>query len=75
MRQLTTNEILSLNKLLKMETNTLAVAKASVNVIADEQLRQLSLTGIETTEARIMGLQQFVSENNINTQEGVQKNG
>lgn len=67
MRQLTTNEILSLNKFLQMETNSLAMAKAGVNVIGDEQLRTLSQSGISAIEGRIKGLQQFIAENNVTT--------
>lgn len=65
MRQITTNELLALNKFLQMETNSLAMAKAGINVISDEQLKSLSKAGIQATEGRIRGLQQFIAENNI----------
>ena len=65
MRQVTTNEVLSLNKFLQMETNALTMAKAGINVIADQQLKTLAQSGITATEARIRGIQQFIVENNI----------
>lgn len=33
--------------------------------ISDEQLKSLAQSGISTAEARIMGIQQFVAENNV----------
>jgi hypothetical protein len=65
MRQLTASEILSLNKFLEMETNSLAMAKISVNAIGDDQLRNLAQSGISASEGRIKGLQQFIHENNV----------
>lgn len=65
MRQLTAAEVLSLTKLLEMETNALTVAKTSLMAISDEQLKSLAQTGISTAEARIMGIQQFIAENNV----------
>lgn len=72
MRQLAPNEILALSKLLQMETNALAVAKAGVNVISDPQLKNLAQSGIIATESRIKGISQFIMENNIMSQEGIQ---
>jgi hypothetical protein len=72
MRGLTPNEMLAFSKLLQMETNTLAMTKASINVISDQQLMTLYKTGITAAEARIAGLQQFVSENQIIQSGGVQ---
>lgn len=65
MRQVTDVEILSLTKMLEAETYSLAVARASIMAISDEQLKGLAQTGINTTEARISGLQQFIAENQI----------
>jgi hypothetical protein len=65
MRQVTTNEILALNKFLQMETNSLTIAKAGINVISDQQLKTLAQSGITATEGRIRGIQQFIIENNI----------
>jgi ferritin-like metal-binding protein YciE len=65
MRQVTTNEVLALNKFLQMETNSLTMAKAGVNVISDQQLKTLAQSGITATEGRIRGIQQFIEENNI----------
>lgn len=65
MRQLTPVEVLSLAKLIEMETNALTVAKTSLMAISDEQLKRLTQAGIAATQARIAGLQQFVMENDI----------
>jgi hypothetical protein len=72
LRKLTPGEILSLTTLLQMETNALAVAKAGVMAITDEQLKNLTQSGITATNARIMGLQQFISENHLLTTGEVQ---
>jgi len=72
MKKVTPSELLSLNKLLQMETNSLAMAKAGINVISDEQLKTLDESGISAAEARIRGIQQFIMENNVVTEEGVQ---
>ena len=70
MRKITPGENLSLNTLLQMETNALAVAKAGLNTITDPQLKSLAQSGITASESRILGLQQFITENNlINTGE------
>lgn len=63
MRQLTPGEVLSLSTLLAAETNALTIAKAGVNTIADDQLKSLTQSGITATQARIAGLQQFITEN------------
>lgn len=63
MRNVSDVEVLALAKLLEMENNSLAIAKTSMMAISDEQLRALAQTGIQTTETRITGLQQFISEN------------
>ncbi|HOP75773.1 MAG TPA: hypothetical protein PLC07_12105 [Bacillota bacterium] len=65
MRALTPGEILSLSSLLQMESNALAVAKASLMAINDEQLKTLTQAGITATQSRIMGLQQFIAENQV----------
>lgn len=65
LRQLTSAEVLSLAKLLEMETNGLAVAQASMMAISDEKLKSMAQTGIAAQQARIAGLQQFVVENKI----------
>jgi hypothetical protein len=63
LRQLTPGEVLSLSTLLTAETNALTVAKAGYNTITDEQLKSLTQAGISATQARIAGLQEFISEN------------
>lgn len=72
MRKLTPGEVLSLNTLLQMETNGLSVAKAGINAITDDQLKSLAQSGITATEARIMGLQQFIAENHVTSTGEVQ---
>jgi phosphopantetheine adenylyltransferase len=69
MKQLTPNEALSISKLIKMETNSLVIAQAGINIISDEQLKTNAQSGIDATQARIKGLQQFVLENNIISKE------
>lgn len=65
LRKLSPGEILSLNKLLQMEAQGLSIARAGMAAITDEQLNTLTQSGITATEARIMGLQQFIAENHV----------
>lgn len=65
MRKITPAEVLSLNKILQMETNALASAKVSVNMIADKELKVLAESSITIGEQRIKEIQQFISENNV----------
>ena len=71
MRNLSQNEILSLNSLLRMEVNGLAVAKAVVRTVSDDKLREMTEAGISSCEMRIQTLQQFLVENQV-VQGGVQ---
>jgi len=64
-RKVNDSEILSLTKMLEAETYSLAIARASIMAISDEQLKSLAQSGINTAEARITGLQQFITENQI----------
>lgn len=72
MNKLPVNEILSLSKLIQMETNTLALSKAGMIAITDAQLKAQTQSGIHASEARIKGLQQFIQDSNIvyNAEEG-----
>ncbi|MDD2554412.1 MAG: hypothetical protein PHP51_07560 [Desulfotomaculaceae bacterium] len=72
MRQLTPGEVIQLREMLQMESNALAKAKATTNMITDEELRRQVDSGVLATESRIKGIQQFIVENNIITTEGVQ---
>ncbi|HEY8464374.1 MAG TPA: hypothetical protein VIM29_10210 [Bacillota bacterium] len=72
MRQLTSGEKLTLSNLLQAETNSLAMARAGINAITDEQLKTLAQSGLTAAEARIAGLQEFISENNLTTIKEVQ---
>lgn len=65
MRDLSPGEILSLGALLQMETNGLAMAKAALTAMNNEQLKALAEAGITAAQSRIMGLQQFIAENNV----------
>lgn len=65
MRNLTPNEVLSLSALLEMESNGLAVSKASHHAINDDELKSIAQAGIMASEARIKGIQQFITENGI----------
>ncbi len=70
MRQLPASEILSISNLILMENTGLAMAKAGINIIKDEELKAQAQAGIMAGEMRIKGLQQFIIENNvINPQE------
>lgn len=65
MRELTPSEILSLREMLQMESNALAKAKATKELITDNDLARLADTGIQVMETRVKAMQQFVLENNI----------
>lgn len=65
MLEITTSEALVLSKLLQMESTSLAMAKASLNLISDEDLKNLSQSGVQAAEARIKGIQQFVTDNDL----------
>ncbi len=58
-----------MSTLLEMECNALAVAKAGINGISDDQLKTAAQSGITAAQARIAGLQQFIHENDITTLE------
>lgn len=65
MRKLMSAEILALSKAIEGEMHALAMAQTSLMAISDEQLKNLTQTAIKTSETRIAGLQQFISENNL----------
>ncbi|PKM49599.1 MAG: hypothetical protein CVV02_15285 [Firmicutes bacterium HGW-Firmicutes-7] len=65
MSKLPVNEILSISKLVQMETSALAVSKAGLKAITDEELRTQAKSGIHAGEARIKGLQQFIVDNDV----------
>lgn len=65
MRKLADAEILALRELLQMETNSLAVMKASQAVISDEELKRQAESAILAAEGRIKGIQQFINENRV----------
>lgn len=65
MRNLTQSELLSLNQLLTMEVYGLAVARAVGKTVSDEKLQDLIQDGMDTSEARIRTIQQFLNENQI----------
>ncbi len=65
MRNLSPHEVLTLSGVLKMEKDGLALARATQELIADEQLKKQADAGILAAEGRIKGLQQFVTENQL----------
>ncbi|TYO94435.1 hypothetical protein [Desulfallas thermosapovorans] len=65
MSRITTGEMLQLRELLQMETNSVAKAKATLNLIQDEELLTLAKSGVQASEARIKGLQKFISDNDM----------
>lgn len=65
MRNLSEAEVLSLTGLLKMENDSLAVAKAMQSIIKDDELKKQAEAGVLAMEGRIKGMQQFINENGI----------
>jgi hypothetical protein len=65
MRNITPGEILSLREMLQMEANALVKAKAVQATITDPELKAQAEAGILAAEARIRGIQQFITENDI----------
>lgn len=65
MRNLNQNEILSLNSLLRMEVNGLAISNAVAKTVGDEKLTEMTEAGIMSSQGRIRTIQQFLSENQI----------
>ncbi|MCK8827639.1 hypothetical protein MWH25_07770 [Natroniella acetigena] len=65
MRELTQAEKLTLRELLQMETNALTKAKATQEMIGDEDLKKEAESSILAMEGRIKGMQQFINENNL----------
>lgn len=63
MRQLSTAEMLQLHELLQMETIALEKSKATEALIQDDELKTLVKSGIQSCEARIKGMMQFIHEN------------
>lgn len=65
MSRISTGEMLQIRELLQMETNAIAKAKATQALVKDDELMTLAKSGIQASEARIKGLQKFISDNNI----------
>ncbi|HYF81823.1 MAG TPA: hypothetical protein VEB00_02170 [Clostridia bacterium] len=65
MRSLSEAELLNLNKLLQAEASGVTKARMMIPAINDDELRRTAETSILTCEARIKGIQQFITENNI----------
>ena len=63
MRNVAPHEIITLNRLLQMEVNSLALSKAAKNVITDEKFKSLTDAGITAMENRIVDMQNFINEN------------
>jgi hypothetical protein len=65
MRKLSDAEVLSLTGLLKMENDSLTVAKAMQTIIGDDELKKQAEAGILAMEGRIKGIQQFINESGV----------
>lgn len=65
MKRISSAEMMHFRELLQMETISLAKAKAISTLIEDNELNNLSSSGIQAAEGRIKGLQQFISDNDI----------
>lgn len=65
MRKISTSEMLQIRELLQMESNAAAKAQSVQNMVKDEELKTQMLSGVQASEARIKGIQQFITENNI----------
>ncbi len=65
MRKLSEAEVLSLTALLRMENDSLAVAKTMQSVISDDDLKKQAEAGVLAMEGRIKGIQQFINENGV----------
>lgn len=72
MRVLSESEMLSLRELLQMETNALAKIKATEVAVTDDELKSQVKASIMAGEKRVKGIQQFISENNILVDRGVE---
>ena len=69
MRTISMNEKLQLRELLQLETNSVAKAKAMQGLIKDDELKTFAVSGIQASEARIKGIQQFLNENQLVSKE------
>lgn len=72
MRVLSDSEMLSLREMLQMETNALTKVKATQMAVTDDELKSQVKASIMAGEKRIKGIQQFISENNILVDKGVE---
>lgn len=65
MRKIAAAEMLNLRELLLMESNAVAKAKTMQGLVKDDEFAVLVESGIQAGEARIKGIQQFLTENKI----------
>lgn len=72
MRVLSDAEMISLREMLQMETNALAKIRATQMAVTDNELKSQVESSIIAGEKRIKGIQQFISENNILVDGGVE---
>ena len=72
MRQLSQVEVLSLTAVLKAETDGLKMQRVLNSVITDDDLKRQSEASILATEGRIKGLIQFMKENDLLNNQGVE---
>lgn len=72
MRVLSDAEMISLREMLQMETNALAKIRATQMAVTDNELKSQVESSIIAGEKRIKSIQQFISENNILVDRGVE---
>lgn len=65
MRKLSEAEILSINKLLHMETSAITKSRVLVPAIDDQTLKGVAEASVLSCEARIKLIQQFINENAV----------
>lgn len=69
MKKISPSEMLQLRELMQMETNALAMARVTHNVIQDPEFKALSDAGIKAMEARIREMQMFISDHDLISRE------
>lgn len=65
MKKISPSEMLQLRELMQMETNALAMARVTQNIIQDSEFKTLSDAGIKAMEARIREMQMFIGDHDL----------
>lgn len=69
MKKISPSEMLQLRELMQMETNALAMARVTQNIIQDSEFKTLSDAGIKAMEARIREMQMFIGDHDLVSRE------